>query len=242
MEVGGGAQGEPGSGKHTHDGGNGVSALHVRFPLRASVPSDGHESGLEPASRIPAGNANDADLRSGDALDTRPPRAPWRSIGDHVEDEVPGRPQAAMRAAKGSQQILAGERIVERIEVAGDEIDRLGELERPEVLKQEASAVPVVLGDGHPQHLCRAIDSINDRHASLAQVADKGAGVAGPIGRRREADTVVVRMRGVAVAVSKGRRDDVGQERRSLPEPDGEDPSPDGPRHRCRPCSDVHRR
>ena len=134
----GAKEGEPGLAEQTDDHGDRVPPLHVRFPSHAMVPSDGDESGLEAASRVPAGDANDGDFRSGDALDARPRRGPWRSIGDHVEDEVPGRPQAVMKAAKRSQQILAGERIVQRVEVAGDEIDRLGELERPEVLKQEA--------------------------------------------------------------------------------------------------------
>ena len=99
-------------------------------------------------ARPPARSADNGEARPGRSLDMRLWARPECSVSEHVKDSVPVWRQVRVKAVQRTQHITSGEQIVQRVKVARDKVNRVGELQRGKILKQKARTIAVVLGEG----------------------------------------------------------------------------------------------
>src|SRR6516164_7175176 len=108
-----------------------------------------------------------------------------------VEDEMASVAEIVPGVLHRCLKAVGAEQVIQRVEIAGDQVDPGRELEAAQVLKQKANAGSHRLSTGHPQHRRRTIDAV-ETVAELRQVQKKSPGSATEIRRRSEADAVPV--------------------------------------------------
>jgi tRNA synthetases class I (I, L, M and V) len=82
---------------------------------------------VEVEKQLGFNSQQDIDAGADHTLDARLWLLPGRPVGDHVEDEVAAGVHVGMETLQHPQQVIAREQIVQRIEVTGDEVERLRE-------------------------------------------------------------------------------------------------------------------
>jgi hypothetical protein len=159
--------------------------------MNAPVSSNGHESGLDGAIGVPSILALDPAVSHSRAFNVRSDTVRWRLICDHVEHYVAAGLHVVMKATECLKKSRRRDKVVQRIEVACDEIDRGRECEGSKVLKKESRLAVAIPCQRDAEHFGRSVYTENGWQAKIAEIADEHSRTACNISSGPEGDAVV---------------------------------------------------
>jgi hypothetical protein len=93
------------------------------------------------------------------------------ALQEHVKDKMAAGVQIGVDAAKRFRQVAILDQMVQRVEIARYQINRVRETKRADVLTQQADAHTPAISSGDSQHVARYVDAHNGNVPRSIQIA-----------------------------------------------------------------------